>query len=133
MSRENVEIAKRSVEIFNGRDLVAYDEIYTPDYEWFPAMPGIVAGDSYSGREGVERYFEETSDTWEDLRVVAEEFRDLGDRVLVLGRLAGRGKGSHVQVDSPFGVVIEFCDGRISRVRGYLDHGEALRATGLSE
>ena len=28
---------------------------------------------------------------------------------------------------------VEFRGGKISRLRGYLDHGEALRAAGLSE
>jgi ketosteroid isomerase-like protein len=65
--------------------------------------------------------------------VLTEEFRDLGHRVLALVRLEGRGKGSRVQVDSPLGVVIEFRDGKISRVRGYLDHDDALRAAGLYE
>ena len=96
-------------------------------------MPGLVAGESYRGREGVERYFAETSDTWGDLHVAVAESRDLGDRVLVLGRLEGHGKGSSVPVDAQFGVIIEFRDGKISRVRGYLDHGEATRAAGLTE
>jgi ketosteroid isomerase-like protein len=133
MSREDVEIAMRAVDAFNRRDLESYDEFWTPDYEWLPAMPGLVAGDSYRGREGVERYFRETGDTWEDLHVAVEEVRDLSGRVLALGRLEGRGKGSSVPVDAPFGVVIEFRDGKISRVRGYLDHSEALRAAGLTE
>jgi len=128
---QNVDIAKRSVDVFNDRDLAAYDDIYTPDFEWFPAMPGIVEGDSYRGREAVERYFEEANDTWEYLRFVPERFLGLGDRVLTLGHATGRGKGSYVEVDSPIGVVIELCDGRISRALGYLDHGEALRAAGL--
>ena len=65
--------------------------------------------------------------------MVGDEFRDLGDRVLLLGRTEGRGRGSGVQVDSPIGVVFDFRDGKMSRVRAYLDHGEALRAAGLSE
>jgi ketosteroid isomerase-like protein len=133
MSQENLELAKRAVDAFNRRDLDAYDEFWTPDYEWFPAMPGIVDGDSYRGRDGVERYFHETTDTWEDLHVVVEESRDLENRVLLLGRLEGRGKGSNVPVDAPFGVVIEFRHQKISRVRGYLDHGEALRAGELTD
>ena len=36
----------------------------------------------------------DTSENWEELQTVAEEFRDLGDRVLVLGRITGRGKAA---------------------------------------
>jgi len=38
-----------------------------------------------------------------------------------------------VPVDSSLGMVFDFRDGLISRIRGYLDHGEALRAAGLSD
>jgi hypothetical protein len=34
---------------------------------------------------------------------------------------------------SPFGTVIEFRDGKISRSHSYLDHGEVLWAAGLAE
>ncbi len=64
--------------------------------------------------------------------MIGGEFGDLGDRVLVLGRTEGRGRGSGVQVDSPIGVIYDFRDGKMSRVLAYFDHGEALRAAGLS-
>jgi ketosteroid isomerase-like protein len=51
----------------------------------------------------------------------------------MLGRLEGRGKSSGVPVDSSLGMVFDFRDGLISRIRGYLDHGEALEAAGLSD
>jgi ketosteroid isomerase-like protein len=63
-----------------------------------------------------------------EIRIVAEEIRDLGDRVLVLGRIEGRGRGSGVPVDAPLGFVVNVRGGKMSRTRGYVDHGEALRA-----
>jgi ketosteroid isomerase-like protein len=50
----------------------------------------------------------------------------------MLGGLKGLGKGSGIPVDSPLGMVLDFRDGRILRIRGYLNHGEALRAAGLA-
>jgi ketosteroid isomerase-like protein len=82
---------------------------------------------------GIEAYFADQSNAWERVSIVSDEFRDLGDRVLVLGRTAGRGKGSGVEVDAPMGTVLDFRDGKISHIRAFLDHGEALRAAGLSE
>ena len=72
-------------------------------------------------------------DTWEEIRVVADEFRDLGDSVLMLGRMEGRGRGSGVQIDAPLASIADFRGGKISRGRDFLDHSEALRAAGLSE
>jgi ketosteroid isomerase-like protein len=51
----------------------------------------------------------------------------------MLGRLEGRGKGSGVPVDASLGMLFEFRDGTISRIRGYLDHAQALEAGGLRE
>jgi ketosteroid isomerase-like protein len=98
-----------------------------------PRAPRGVEGGGYRGREGIETYMSEIRDTWEELRIVGAEFRDLGDRVLVLGRAEGRGRGSGVPVDTSHGFVVELRGDKLSRVRTYLDHGEALRAAGLSE
>jgi ketosteroid isomerase-like protein len=133
MSQANVEVAKRALDTLTRRDIDLDDDLYAPDFEWFPALPGNVEGGSYRGREGAERYREEVRNTWEELRVVADEFRDLGDRVLMLGRMEGRGRGSGVQVDAPLATLADFRNGKIWRIRAYLDHGEALRAAGLSE
>jgi ketosteroid isomerase-like protein len=70
---------------------------------------------------------------WEEVRVFTDELRDLGDRVLLLGRVQGRGRGSGLQVDSPLAVVFDFHGDKISRGRTYLDPGAALRAAGLAE
>jgi ketosteroid isomerase-like protein len=48
------------------------------------------------------------------------------------GGLVGRGRTSGVPVDTPFGQVYELRDGKVARFRSFLDHGEALRAAGLS-
>jgi ketosteroid isomerase-like protein len=132
LSQLNVRMVARAIEDFNRRDLGTYDELYTPDYEWFPALTGTIEGRHYTGREGLETWFQEASDTWESFIVVADELRDLDDSVLGLGRIAGRGRGSGLELDAAMGMLVDFRDGRISRTRNYLDHGEALRAAGVS-
>jgi ketosteroid isomerase-like protein len=134
MSQANVEIAKRVIDAFNRRDLDAIFECVNQDVEWIPAMQVSFGGGPLRGREGIESYVREVSDTWEEYRVVAEDFRDLGeDRVLVLSRIEGRGAGSGGLVDAEMGQVYDFRDGKIARVRTYLDHSNALEALGLSE
>jgi len=132
MSQENVEIVQRSIDAHNRRDLDAYVALTTPDYELLPAMTGF-AGVSFRGREGLERYFEELSDTWDEFRVIGEEFRDLGDIVLVIMRLEARGKGSGIPVSGTQALICNLRGGKISRIRSYLDRDDALRAAGLSE
>ena len=76
MSQANVEIAKEAIDAFNRRDVDAFMEFTTSDFELFPALAGAVEGGSFRGREGMEAYFEASKDTWEELRLIAEEIRD---------------------------------------------------------
>lgn len=130
---ENVEIVARGIDAFNRRDVQALAKVTAPDFEWFPALPGAVEGDGYVGLQGIETYLGEIRNTWEALQVLVDEYRDLDDRVVALGRTEGRGLGSGVQVDAPLAVVYDLRDGKISRSRAYLDHREALRAAGLTK
>jgi ketosteroid isomerase-like protein len=134
MSRDKVDVAKRVVDAYNRRDVNAlFAELATPDFEWWPALTRAYGGGCYQGREGVERFAADTRENWEELQTIAEEFRDLGDRVLVLGRQVGRGKGSGAQVDAPLATILDFRGDRIWRFRAYFDRAEGLRAAGLSE
>jgi ketosteroid isomerase-like protein len=134
MARDKVEVVRQAVDAYNSRELDAwFAELATPDFEWWPALTRAYEGGCYQGREGVERFVADTRENWEELQTIAEEFRDLGDRVLVLGRMKGRGKSSGVPVDQPFANILDFRGDRIWRSRVYLDRAEGLRAAGLSE
>jgi ketosteroid isomerase-like protein len=61
------------------------------------------------------------------------EIRDLGDRIVAVGWLRGRGKGSGVEVETPVAYVVDVRGHKAIRVRTYLDPKEALEAAGLSE
>ena len=133
MPQDKVDVAKRAVDSFNRGDVDdLFAELVTPDLEWWPAVAGAYEGGCYQGREGVERFAAALSEVWEEVQLIAEEFRDLGDRVLVLGRQVGRGKGSGAQVDAPLAAIFDFRGDRIWRSRGYVDRAEGIRAAGLS-
>ena len=131
MSEENVEVATQAISAFNRRDIDAFATLTTPDFEWSPSMVAV-EGETFLGRGGIETYFERLNDAWEKFHVLRDRFRDFGDVVVMLGRLEGRGKGSGIPVDASLGMVFDFRGATISRIRGYLDHAEALRAAGLS-
>ena len=132
MSQENVEVATQAIEAFNGRDADSFAVFTTPDFEWSPSMVAI-EGTIFRGREGIERYFQSLSGAWEKFHVHRDRFREAEDLVVMLGRLEGRGMGSGVPATASLGMVFDFRGGLISRIRGYLDHAEALEAAGLSE
>jgi ketosteroid isomerase-like protein len=132
MSQENVEIVKRLIDAFNRRDVDGFAEITTADFEWITSM-AAVEGEVFQGREGIETYFGHMRDAWEEFLIIAEDYRDIGDRVLLLGRLEARGLASGVPVSTPLDILYDLRDGKISRMHSHLDHDEAMRAAGLEE
>jgi len=133
MPRDKVDVARQVIDAYNRRDVDGlFAELATPDFEYYPGIVRALDGGGYRGREGVERFAVDTSENWEELQSIPEEFRDLSDRVLVLGRMRGRGKGSGVPVDQPYVAILDFRGDRIWRSRIYLDRLEGMQAAGLS-
>ena len=133
MPRDKVDVAKRAIDAFNRHDVEAFAELATPDFELYGGIVRALGGDEYRGREGVERFRRDRSESWEEIQNVAEEFRDLGDRVLMLGTTKGRGRTSGAPVEVAGATILDFRGDRIWRIRAYFDRAEGLRAAGLSE
>jgi ketosteroid isomerase-like protein len=129
MSRENVEIVKRALDAFSRGDADAFAALTTEDLLWKTGL-GAVEGEVFHGREGVETYFARLDSAWESFRFLSDEYRDLGDVVVALGRLRGEGRGGGVPVESPVGAVWDLREEKIWRLRAYLDQAEALEVAG---
>jgi ketosteroid isomerase-like protein len=127
VNERNVDVATKAISAFNGVDVDAFAALTTPDFEWSPSMAAI-EGETFVGREGIEMYFRRLDDAWEKFHIHADRFRHSADRVIMLGRLEGRGKSSGVPVDAPLGMIFDLRDAAISRIRGFLDHDETLSA-----
>ncbi|MCA1837289.1 MAG: nuclear transport factor 2 family protein [Actinobacteria bacterium] len=131
MSRENVEIVRRCVEAWQRRDfgeaLSAYDEAVVFEAD-LPQGGGV-----YEGHSGVNRWFAEWIGAFTDFWMEPQGYLDKDNCVVMLAREGGRGKGSGVPVARESALVYWLRQGKIVRVRGYLDPTEALEAAGLSE
>jgi ketosteroid isomerase-like protein len=132
VSQENVEIVQQATAAFSSGDADAFTELTTPNVEWKVGL-AAVEGEVFRGPEGVKAYFDRLSSAWSEFRFLAEQVRDLGDTIVVLGRLRGIGRGGRVPVEPPVGAVWDLRRGKIWRLRAYLDHVEALKAVGLEE
>jgi ketosteroid isomerase-like protein len=126
----NVEIVRQATDAFSRGDADAFSELITADVEWKVGL-AAVEGEVFRGKEGVRMYFDRLSAAWSEFQFLADEFRDLGDAVVVLGRLRGTGRTGGVPVESPVGAVWELRAGKVWRLRAYLDHAQALQAAGL--
>ena len=72
------------------------------------------------GHEGVREALRDLYGALDWFKVEVSEIRDLGDRLVALGRLRVRGKVSGAEAESPAGWVAEFKNGKAVRVAVYL-------------
>jgi ketosteroid isomerase-like protein len=136
MSEENVEAVERMIEAVNRRDIEAVLEEADPEVEWpHPGFHVALGGEAtvYRGHEGVRKVLQDLYELFDQVEVLVSEIRDLGDRIVVIGALQGRGTESGAEVTTPSGAVVAFKDGKAIQVDDYLDPKEALEAAGLSE
>ena len=96
-------------------------EMGTEDLEFVPAIAAAVEGGSVHGKEEVRRFFSSLQETWEVFLIEADEFREVGDQVISLGRLKAKGRGSELELDQPFYTVLWFHDGNVWRMQSFLD------------
>jgi hypothetical protein len=134
MSQENVELVERAVAAVNDRDVERYLTCCTADVRMENANAAIEG--AYEGSDGIRRFFADVLDTAPDFRVTIERLESIGtDRVLGFMRLnmSGRASGINLASDMPSANLYDFTEGKIKRVRIFLDRREALEAVGLSE
>ncbi len=131
--RLNIEQLADAFEAFNRHDVEAYiAAIDVPDdYEWRPFLTAGTEGGVYRGPAGTREWFANLGEVFESFSVETSETRDLGDQLLFLGTLHGRGRGSGVPVESPVGVVVELdADGIPRRGIAFASHAQALAHAG---
>jgi len=136
MSRENVEAAQRAFDAFNRGDIEAVLQELDPKVEWHPEFQTMMLGGEareFRGLEGVRTALREWYGVLAEIHVEIAEVRDLGERIVALGRIRARGKESGASVESPAGWVMELKDTKAIRIWEYLDPTEALAAAGLQE
>ena len=133
MSQENVEAFKRGLEAGNRGDVETLLEVLDPDVTWRSALHSLLGGEAtvYRGRDGVREMLRDLYEAFDEIHFEISEIRDLGDRLVTIGRSRARGGASGADVESPIGCVTEFKDGKAISIRNYLDPEEALQAVGL--
>lgn len=122
----------------NRRDLAALLEIADPAIEFKSYLAALSGRDgAYSGHEGLECYFRDLSDAWASFQVEQDECRDLGDVVLMVGRLKAKGRSSGLEMEERLVFLHAFREGtgpgRYIRHQYFSTIDEALKAAGLAE
>jgi ketosteroid isomerase-like protein len=86
----------------------------------------------YRGRQEVLAFFAEVDEAWDEVEYFHTELIPIGERVVRVGGMRARGRGSGVEIEASGAQVFEFRDGMVWRVTLYQDRDEALAAVGLT-
>ena len=142
MSEENVNLVRRWVSTYAGKDQVAMsadpDEIASflgalhPEMEarWAESMPDV---ETHRGLDDIAQMFLAWLAAWHEYRQEPVEFIDAGDAVVVPYRCRGMGKDSGLQVEMEVTHVYTVREGKIASLREYMSKAEALEAVGQSK
>jgi len=135
MSQENVEAVKRAIDAYNRRDVEANLAELDPEVVMHLALPAMFGGEStaFRGHDEYREFLRDLYEAFAEFQIEISEIRDLGERVVAIGHLRGRGKESGAKVESPIGYVAEFTNGKAIRIDDYFDPEEALEAAELRE
>jgi ketosteroid isomerase-like protein len=125
VSTENVAIVERSLGHYLRRDYDAALVAFSDDVVLVTEL------ERYQGHEGVVEEATGWEETWDAYRFEVEELVDADDKVVLLYRQFGRGRGSGVDVEECAGWVYTLRAGKIVRVEMHSDQATALRAAGV--
>ena len=131
MSQENVELAYRSFDAFNRRDLDALLAVMDDDVEGLPPLASI-EGD-YHGHAGIHRWWESLFSGLPDFTIEVVEVRDPGDLTVAFLRDRGHGAVSDTPVEQRLWLVAEWRNRKVVWWQTFPSEANALEAVGLRE
>jgi hypothetical protein len=96
-------------------------------------MP-FFAGAEFVGADGIRRFFADIADMGPDFRIEVLSVQAVGDNnVIAFMRTSATGRASGIATGSETTNVYDLVDGKMSRIRIFLDRDEALKAAGLAQ
>jgi ketosteroid isomerase-like protein len=135
LAEANVQIVRKVFDAFVRRDVEAAIDVMALEVEFSaPATQALVEKSiAYEGHDGVREYFEDVARAWAELEVFLHEYHEVGDdRILVVGRVRGRGTARHI-VDEPAQWAWRIENEKIVWGHVFTDDEEARRSIGLVE
>ncbi|MDQ4040659.1 MAG: nuclear transport factor 2 family protein [Actinomycetota bacterium] len=131
MSRESMEVVRRLFSAVSCGDGTAMLRELDPDVVL--DVEGNAGQDLYRGHEGVTKSYVDWTEDFDEFQVVAEEFLDRGDCVVVRTRQTGSGRSSGIPMEGLFWFVCQVREGKVVRMHVLGSEQKALEAAGLRE
>ena len=134
MSQENVELAHRTADAFNQRDLDALLALTDPDVEAHSRIVELEGGGPFRGHDGIREWWRGLLVVFPDFQSEVEEVKDLGhDLTLTRLRQHTQGIEKASPADQTQWHLVEWRDGKSIRWQAFLSEDDALEAAGLRE
>src|SRR5438093_11216524 len=104
MSQENVEAFQRGLEAGNRGDVETLLQELDPEVEWHSALHALLGGEQtvFRGHDGVREMIRDLNEAFGEFHIEISAVRDLGDRLVGIGHVRARGKGSGAETETPF-------------------------------
>src|SRR5205823_9907415 len=92
-------------------------------------LVAYISGKSFRGHGGVRRWVNDLDRSFESFRPTVHEIHAVSEeRVLVVGRVRLLGRKTRDELEQPSAWLVDFRDGLIIRVEGFLNRVEECRA-----
>jgi ketosteroid isomerase-like protein len=132
MSQENMRLFEQGKDALDRGDMEAFLSLVDEDVVWIAARSAVEG--AYHGHDGVRKFFADNEENFEVFEADWREVRDVDDkRILAVGRIHLRGRGSTVETDIPVAGIFTFKRGKLVKWEDFRDRAHALQAAGLRE
>ena len=132
MSRENVELVRRSYELWAARDLEGMLAMMDPEVE-LRSLLTEAERTSYRGHRGVAEWYAALLGVFPDWDPKIERIRAIDDAVVLKVHVSASAAGSGAPVDQTTWQAFRFREGKVVFVGWFRTESEALEAVGLRE
>ena len=129
MSQKNLETVRRMVDLANRGDVNGIVELMAPDVVCVPAAEQPDS-EPFRGRDAFAEYAREWLAAFDQYVIEVSEYLDLGDYVIVVGRVVARGWGSGAETAGHDAWLYRFRDGLVVEYRACGTKTEALQIAG---
>jgi ketosteroid isomerase-like protein len=129
MSARQEEIVSGALDAIARRDLPELLLYLDPEIQLHPLHSTWES--AYAGHEGIERWWADVAQIWDEFMPHTEELRNEGEDTLVARvHWRGRPKGSATELDGPAAAVIGFRGDKILSLSLFADEARALDSLG---
>jgi uncharacterized protein len=127
VGRSDIDVVKEVFAAFAARDAERVVAALDPDVVFIAVTGGILGRtEPYRGHEGMREYFRDVEQVWDELILSPGEFEEVGDAILVTGRVSARSPARTISGST--GWVWRVRDGLVVYVRVYASAAEAAAA-----